>query len=316
MRILIIGAGVTGSLFASYLASSREKLERKLKENFELKILARNDTHKRLSENGLKIHHVVQNVTTIDSIPVIKTLESGDIYDYVFVFLRKTQIAPLMEDLRSNRSDHFIFAGNNGTGLDGLCPPLKVQKVSLAFAGVGGKREGDTVYSVHGKKPGITIGVNKKTARKIRKLGKIFTWAGCSLRKTNRMDAWLKHHLALVVPLSLALYRDGGDNVSLSENGDLLQKSLKAAKEGSAALRRQGHPVAPGKLKLTLLMPCVFLKSRVKKLLASPIGKLLIYDHCMTAREEMRELAGELQALVAPDDKPRENLEELLTQNN
>ncbi|MBN2657675.1 MAG: hypothetical protein JXR86_11495 [Spirochaetales bacterium] len=311
MRILIIGAGVTGSLFASYLAGSREKLEKKLREKFELKILARGETFRRLNENGLKIHHVVQNITTIDSIPVIKTLESGDVYDFVFVFLRKTQVAAIMEELKSNRSGLFVFAGNNGTGLEGLSPPLKQQKISLAFPAAGGRREEGTVFSVHGNKPSLILGRNKNTAKRIRNLKKVFRLSGISLKTTGAMDSWLKHHLALIIPLSLALYSDGGDNVSLSNNSDLIRQSIKAAKEGSAALSRLGHPLRPWKLRFSLWLPCPLIRNKVKKLLASPMGKLLVYDHCMAAPEEMKELAGELERLVAPDERPRLNLEDL-----
>jgi len=316
MRILIIGAGVTGSLFASSLAGSRDKLERVFKESIDIRVLARGETFQRLSENGLKIQHVVQEITTIDSIPVVKTLESGDIYDFVLVFLRKTQVSDLMEDLKSNRSGYFVFAGNNGRAFENICPPLKKQRVSLAFASVGGKREGDTVFSVHGKKPLITVGANKTTIKKIRLLKRIMRIAGCSLKISWSMESWLNHHLALVLPLALALYRDGGDNISLSQNNGLMKNTVKAIKEGSSALRRLGHPVRPGKLRLSLLMPDFIIKRKLTVLLGSPMGKLLIYDHCMAAPEEMKELANELRTAIRGDEKPRPNLEYLLDQNN
>ena len=41
MRLLIIGAGVTGSIYASYLINAKKKLEHKLKEQVDIKILAR-----------------------------------------------------------------------------------------------------------------------------------------------------------------------------------------------------------------------------------------------------------------------------------
>ena len=112
MRILIIGAGVTGSLYASFLINAKKKLEKRLKEPVEIKILARGETFRKINDNGLKIQHHIQNIITIDQIPVIKTLDNKDTYDYILIFLRKTQIKDLLPDLASNNSRNFAFVGN------------------------------------------------------------------------------------------------------------------------------------------------------------------------------------------------------------
>lgn len=316
MKILIIGAGVTGSLFASYLTSSRRKLEKKLKEKVQITILARGETYKRLRENGLKIHHVIQDIITIDQVDVIKSMESSETYDYVLVFLRKTQVADLLPSLSSHKSGTIVFAGNNGRGTEDLCPPLSPRKALLAFAGVGGRRDGDTVYSVHGKKPSITIGTDGPDKKKIRVLKRLLGISGISVKLSSNMDSWLKYHLALVIPLALAVYRDGGDNVSLSRNRDLMKKTVKAIREGFKSLRRLKYPVRPWKLRIMMTVPDPIIRRKLYKLLSSRLGKLVVYDHCMAAPEEMKELSEELRLIIQNDDAAKENLNDLLNQNN
>lgn len=316
MRILIIGAGVTGSLFASYLVSNREKLQKKLKEEIGISLLARGETYKRLSENGLKINHVLQNIITIDQVPVIKSLESNDKYDYVLIFLRKTQVEDLLPALSTIRSGVFIFFGNNGTGTEGICPPIPGNKVVLGFAGVGGRKDKDAVYSVHGKKPSLTFGRTGPDIKKIRLLRKILISCGIKVKLSRQMDSWLKYHMALVLPLAMALYRDGGDNVSLSRNKELMKQMVKAIREAYNGLRRLKFPVEPFKLRIMLLAPDSLIRQKLTKLLASPTGRLLIYDHTTAAPEEMHELSRQLLSILSDDEVAKENMEDLFRQKN
>lgn len=316
MRILIIGAGVTGSLFTSYLVNNREKISRKLKEDVEIKLLARGEKYNEILEKGLKIHHVVQDFTSIDRIPLISSLQSSDKYDAVLIFLRKTQIPPLMSTLKSNQSSLFLFAGNNGTAWEGLVPPLKRQNISLAFPGTGGRREGETIHSVYKKKPKLTAERTKENRKKLRKLRKVFRIAGCRLEMTSSMNAWLNHHLALIIPLAKALSRDGGDNLSLSRDKEKLNKTVMAIKEGSCALRKIGFPRRPLKMNLMLFLPLFIIRRQLEKLLSSLMGKSELYDHCMAAPEEIQELSWELKKLVTPTLCEKSNLDDLLTQKN
>lgn len=312
MRILIIGAGVTGSIFASALVNSRSLLEKKLREKVEIKLLARGETFRRIGDNGLKINHIVQKVITFDSIPVISKLESGDRYDYVLVFLRKTQIKNLLPDLISNKSEYFLFFGNNGTGTEHLKGFHSAEKIALGFAMTGGRREGDTVYSVHGKKPALIFGpAGQDRKKRMGKLKKIMTLSGIKATVTRRMDSWLKYHIALVSPVARAVYLDGGDNRSLADNTELLKTAVKAMKEGIRALKSLKFPVKPLKLRLLVLLPDPFIRHKIKKLLSSDMGRLLVYDHCMAAPEEMDEIAEEFRKIVEKTDLPLVNLHNL-----
>lgn len=315
MRILVIGAGVTGSLYASYLISNRKRLEKRLREEVEIKILARGETYRKIKENGLKIRHHIQKIITIDQIPVINTLENKDAYDYVLIFLRKTQINHLLPDLASNNSKNFAFIGNNGTGAEEIKKYLAMNKIILGFPGVGGAREGDAIRSVHKNKLPLTLGAaNQNSSKAMRKLLRILRLSGIAARGCRNMDSWLKYHIALVSPLANALTIDGGDNVALSRNDDSIKIVVNAIREGYSALRELKYPVKPAKLMTMMLMPDYVIRGKLKKLLSSEMGKLLIYDHCKAAPEEVKAIADEFQFIIHASSKQKENLQKLYQQ--
>jgi len=317
MRILIIGAGVTGSIYASFLINAKDKLEQKLKEQVDIKILARGETYTRINEHGLKIKHHIQNITTIDQIPVIKTLETKDIYDYVLIFLRKTQVASLLPDIAINQSKHFVFLGNNGTGTEEYSKSISNNKIVLGFPGVGGKREDDVIVSVHRDKPPVTIGaVSAQSRQKVRRLAKILRIAKIKVDLSNNIDSWLKYHIALVSPIANGIYYDGGDNYTLAENNDVLKMIVKAIREGHVALRSLKFPAKPAKLMLMMLFPDFLIKGKIKKLLSTETGRLVTYEHCMAAPEEMLEMTNEFKSIIADSPIPIDNIEKLFEQKN
>jgi 2-dehydropantoate 2-reductase len=315
MRILIIGAGVTGSIYASFLINARTKLEKRLKESVDIKILARGETYKKIKENGLKIRHHIQDIITIDQIPVINSLETKDRYDYILIFLRKNQISGLLPDLSVNSSKNFVFIGNNGTGADDIKNSISPNKLILGFPGVGGVKEGDTICSVHKKKPTITLGaVVSRQGKPAGKLRRIMRISGINAKGCSNMDSWLKYHIALVSPVANAIYFDGGDNITLSRNNDILKVMVRAIKEGYIALRSLNYPVKPAKLMTMMILPEYIIRGKLKKLLSSEMGKLVIDDHCKAAPEEMKEIADEFQLIIRDSSTEKENLQKLYEQ--
>jgi len=314
MRILIIGAGVTGSVYASYLITSKSRLQKKLKEDVEIKILARGEWYKKIKENGLKINHHIQKYTSIDQIPVINTLDSGDKYDFVLIFLRKTQVDDLIPDLAMNTSKNFVFIGNNGDGAEIYRKSIKLNKIILGFPGVGGSRENDHVNSVHGNKPLLTIGSgNNKNRKPVGQLKKILKLSKIKTVYCSNMDSWLKYHIALVSPIAAAIYYNGKDNVSLSRNNKILVIMVRAIREGFKSLLSLNYPVKPLKLFFMMAFPDFIIKNKIKKLLSSEMGKLLVYDHCHAAPEEMEGISMELLSILKNSTVKKDNLDKLFS---
>ncbi len=314
MRILIIGAGVTGSLFTSLLVAAKDKIEKKTKEKFEINLLARGKTYKQIEENGLKINHYLQKIITIDKISVIKELESNDKYDYVLIFLRKTQIMSILPILSGNKSRFFVFLGNNALGFDEYKKFINIRKIILGFPGSGGKKEDDIIHSIHKDKPEITMGTAMgKSNKPILKLKKVLKHASVSVKINKNIDSWLKYHIAIISPIANAICYDGGDNYSLSKNNNALSITVKAIREGVLALKSLQYPVEPQKLKVMIKSPDRIVKRKLKKLLSSEMGKLSLYDHSQAAPEEMRKMAEEFQEIIKDSKVDTENLNRLYT---
>ncbi|MDA3808703.1 MAG: hypothetical protein PF518_00095 [Spirochaetaceae bacterium] len=314
MRILIIGAGVTGSIYASFLISSKKRLEKKLKMSVEMNILARGETYKKIRNNGLKINHYLQKIITIDNIPVIKTLESNDKYDYVLIFLRKNQMKDLIPEISSNSSLNFVFIGNNGTGADEYKNFININRIILGFPHVGGSRSENSIISVHRDQPVITLGsANPKNRKSLGFLKKILKISRIKVNLCGNMESWLKYHIALVTPIANAIYFNGGDNLSLSKNNDVLTIMIRAIREGVKALINLKYPVKPMKLFSMMAFPDFLIKKRLKKLLASDIGKLVLYDHCLAAPEEMEKISMEFQSIIKDSSIKSDNINRLFS---
>ena len=80
MRILIYGAGVIGSFYASKLLTA----------GYDVTILARGKRKEDIEKHGIVIDHFLQKEQTVTKAPVIDKLEKNDVYDFIFVIMQKT----------------------------------------------------------------------------------------------------------------------------------------------------------------------------------------------------------------------------------
>ena len=91
---------------------------------------------------------------------------------------------------------------------------------------------------------------------------------------------------------------------------------VKAIREGYVSLRSLKFPVKPAKLMLMMLFPDFLIKGKVKKLLSSEMGRLVTYEHCMAAPEEMIEMAEEFKTIISDSSVQIDNIEKLSQQKN
>jgi len=91
MRILVVGAGAIGSLFAGKLPGSGK----------DVTILARGDRLEAVRKNGLHLRESTSS--TVERFPVktITSLAPDDRYDFVLVVVQRTQIEAVLPLLAS-----------------------------------------------------------------------------------------------------------------------------------------------------------------------------------------------------------------------
>lgn len=76
-------------------------------------LLARGEWKEVIDQKGLTIRHMLQRKTTVDRMQTTDVLAPEDVYDLVFVTVQAGQLADVLPILKANRSQYFIFVGND-----------------------------------------------------------------------------------------------------------------------------------------------------------------------------------------------------------
>jgi len=88
------------------------------------------------------------------------------VYDLVFVTVQAGQLADVLPILKANRSQYFIFVGNDPYAQEMLQAMQRpVDKIAFGFQNNAGRREHDRLVSVH---MGMGMTVGGATAPRVR----------------------------------------------------------------------------------------------------------------------------------------------------
>lgn len=101
MRILIYGAGVIGSLYASLFS----------KAGIDTTVYARGRRLESLRQNGLRYEKNGKIQTA--NVRVLDALAKDDIYDFIFVPVRENQLHEALTQLRDNQSPYIVTMVNS-----------------------------------------------------------------------------------------------------------------------------------------------------------------------------------------------------------
>jgi len=139
-RILVIGAGVNGSVCAARL----------FERGVDVTLLARGRRLGEIKSNGIVIENAFNQKRRVARVRVISELAHGDAYDYILVVVRRTQVAQLLPTLAANASPNVVFMSNNLDGPAEIVAALGPERPMLGFVFAGGKRDGElSVPSAH-----------------------------------------------------------------------------------------------------------------------------------------------------------------------
>ena len=283
MKILVFGAGVLGCNLARNLFRAGK----------DVTLLARGAWAEELQKNGLRIKDTFSPRISVSRIPVVTGLAPDDAYDVIFVVLRYTQLGPILETLRANRTQNVVFVGNNVRPNE-LAASLPEKNVLFAFASSAGHRERDHVASVDLKK--ITIGQLLDAPSNERLIGQIFGGTKYKVAYEPNMGDYLLCHAAFVLPAAFACYKTDGDLKRLKGNTVYLSRLIDANREGYRAIRNAGHVILPKEdadfESAAYRKTCL----RFFKLMcATGLGKICASDHAMNATDEMSALNRDLK---------------------
>jgi 2-dehydropantoate 2-reductase len=305
-RILVIGAGVIGSVYAARLQAA----------GYSVTLLARGQHAVDLRATGLILEEASTGQSATSHLRIIERLTPDKAYDLALVCVRLDQVAAILPDLVVNQQIPLVvFLLNNPTGTQPLVEQLGSQRVVLGFPGMGGTREGTRVRYMRIRQQPTTLGeVDGRITPRLRQLAAMLAQAGFPTAFSRNMDGWLKTHAIFVTSVSAALALEGGDSVRLGQNRATVAQMVSAIREGFAALRSLGVRVTPFNLQLIFRwMPRWFAIRYWQRALQTEVGTLAIAPHAKAAREEMGQVAREILAFLEPSPVPVPTLKRLLT---
>lgn len=292
MRILIIGAGVLGSVYAARLLESGQQVT----------LMARGARLEELRKNGLVLEDAATGRRMVWRIRTIEKLDPDSHYDLAIVLVRRNQVGELMPILAANRQiPNFLFMFNNISGPGELINAVGKRRVLLGFPGAGGQRVGPAVrYQIL---PALlqptTLGeVDGRITPRLLRIAALFRTSGFPVAISRNMDAWLKTHAAIVSPIANAIYAAGGNNYRLARTRDGLALLLRAIREGFQVLDALGVPITPGYLNLIKWLPEPVLIWILQLVFGKRWVELVMTRHALAARDEMLQLARDFRSLA------------------
>jgi 2-dehydropantoate 2-reductase len=231
MKLLVYGAGVTGSLFAARMHEA----------GHDVSLLARGRRLTALRRHGVQLAEGDSPVVRRVPVPVVEHPLGG--YDLIAVLVRAHQVDAVLESLARVKGD-VLFLLNWAAGPEPLGAVIGPERVLLGFPTKAGTMDGDVVR--HRASTLITrltpmpIGEpDGRATPRLQRIVEAFRTAGINAKAEPRMDTWLKTHAAFAVPLGQAVTAAGGP-VRLADDRDAVRDMARAMRQSLAAM-----PTAP-----------------------------------------------------------------------
>jgi 2-dehydropantoate 2-reductase len=131
-RILVIRAGVNGSICAAWLSRS----------GVDVTVLTSGKRIAEIETNRIIIENALSQERTIAQLRAIGELTPGEIYDYILVVVRRNQVAELLPTLAANTAPNVVIMYSDINGPAEIVAALGSQRPMFGFVFAGGKRDG------------------------------------------------------------------------------------------------------------------------------------------------------------------------------
>lgn len=303
-RILVIGAGVNGSVCASGLQ----------KGGVDVTVLARGTRYDEILKEGIIIEDAFKGKQAVTKVKVINVLKPNDIYDYILVIVRRNQITGLLPVLAKNKSPNIVFMGNNLGGSEEYTAALGKERVMFGFVFAGGKREGDKIKAISSTSLASPFGeIDGSMTPRLKRLIGILRQGGFNAQPSNQILDFLFTHGAgvpLFAKLTIKHELDTRDLAKSSSDVGLLIDSMR---ESLSVLRATGHKIVPSSMGIIEVIPRFILVALVRFFLSLKLAEVGGAYHVSQAPDEMQFLAEELEALVKKSGLPAPAIRKVLS---
>jgi 2-dehydropantoate 2-reductase len=284
MNVLIVGAGVIGTVYGAHLGAAGHGIS----------VLAHGDRTDVIAARGLHARDVTSGVESRAPARVVSSAAAADV-DVVLVALRRDHLLSAADALAEVTPDVLVlFMGNNPAGRSGL-PTGSGARVALGFPGVGGTlRAGVATYYEIAQQP---TAIEASDEPCLAALTDTLTARGLPTQRVADMDGWLAYHAVFVAAICAALYRCGTDPQRLAHDRETLKLMCLAITQGFQELHGgdiKGCPRNLAVLHHRWLGPVAI--RYWARVMRSPMGELAFAAHARHAEPEMRRLADDVLA--------------------
>ncbi len=299
MNILIVGAGVIGTVYGAHLGAAGNRIS----------VLAHGDRTDAITARGLHARDVTTGVESRAPARVVGGPGEPAI-DVVLVALRQDHLHGAAAALAEVPPDALVlFMGNNSAGRSGL-PIESGTRVALGFPGVGGTiSDGIATYYKIAQQP---TAVEASDEPRLAVIADALTARRLPVQRVAHMDGWLAYHAVFIAAICGALYRCGTDPKRLADDLATLKLMCLAITQGFRALHVRhirGCPRNLAVLHNRLLTPVAI--RYWARAMRSPMGELAFAAHARHAEPEMRSLAHDVVSRL-PQTNGSEALHTLL----
>lgn len=281
MRVLVVGAGVIGTVYGAHLAAAGNAVS----------VLSHPPRTDEISSRGLAARDVPGG-TRIEAEATVVPDASGAC-DIVIVAVRRDQLTSACARLTALAGrPAVVFFGNNPAGRAAIADRVPGD-VYLGFPGVGGvMADGTADYARIRQQP---TALQAAGDPRLAVLESALASCGLAVQRVADMDGWLAYHAAFVACIAAALYRCGTDPARLAGDRKTLTLMCQAITEAFAALRAGGTAGLPRNLAVlhTPLLRPVAVRYWARTM-RSPIGELCFAAHSRHAEAEMRALGDDV----------------------
>jgi 2-dehydropantoate 2-reductase len=305
-RILVIGAGVNGSVCAARL----------FERGVDVTVLARGKRLAEIQTNGIVIENPLNGKRRVAKVKGIGELAPGDIYDYILVVVRRNQVSALLPTLAANSSPNVVFMNNNLNGPAEILAALGKERPMLGFVFAGGKRDGDLIRAIgpfdHGLMRTPFGEIDGTITPRLKRLVNLLNSAGLRSQASTNVVDYLANHaagVAAIVPLMSKLAN--GPTVAPPSTEDL-KLAAAAIRETHAVLKALGHKIVPASQKVIDVVPVSVLALLLRLMLKSRFFEVGGIYHAQQAPDELQALANDLRAAVIRSGVPAPAIRKML----
>lgn len=293
MNILILGAGMQGTLYGVRLARAGHSVT----------LIARGRRAAELREQGAIIENALSGERSVIHLPVADTLAQSPPADLCLITVRREQLDSVLSAVAAApHVKRIVVMVNHACGSDKLFAGFKRERIVLGFPGTaGGIESGVDRYLDIRQQPTVIDASSRDIAQVLRD-------AGFRVSLVHDVDSWLRRHAVFVTAVSGALYEVDGDARRLAADPARVRRMIGAIREAWAAMDRLGIAKPPLALRAIFQwVPLAFAVLYWRRLFASPKGELYFAKHARHASIEMAALASDVRALLHDEPTPELN---------